>query len=289
MPASVNPGATLPSADTIGAVTQILRPVDPARGSPRGPVLLTAGAFVVALSVTLMFLGMRSVMDVGGMCASGGPYEIATPCPDVAGPTLTLGIFGWFAGAGLLVWGSGSLGGAWRIAPVLAWSALFGALGWNFLEYAFAFGGVELGWLIPGVVFEAMAIVPLAVVAVPAAAVARGTRGSAAPDLRDVRPVTAESGGGMRRPSPGGAAKAGSASGRAYEPAAHDDGTFSLPDPGAAWSTAGDHGATGSPDGPTDLVAALEGLAALHDRGALTDEEYARAKEAVIDAAGGGQ
>ncbi len=113
------------------------------------------------MSVTVMFLGMRSVLDVGGYCASGGPYEIAVECPDAAGAALTLGILGWFAGAALLAVGSGAVGGAWQVTPVLAWSAIFGALGWNFLEYAFAGGGIEPGWLICGIVFEAMAIVPL--------------------------------------------------------------------------------------------------------------------------------
>jgi hypothetical protein len=36
----------------------------------------------IAGSITVVFLGMRSVLDVGGQCASGGPYVIATPCPD---------------------------------------------------------------------------------------------------------------------------------------------------------------------------------------------------------------
>jgi fermentation-respiration switch protein FrsA (DUF1100 family) len=39
------------------------------------------------------------------------------------------------------------------------WAALFGALGWNFLDYAFAFDdGVVIGWLVCGVMFEAMAL-----------------------------------------------------------------------------------------------------------------------------------
>jgi hypothetical protein len=36
----------------------------------------------IAGSITVVFLSMRSVLDVGGQCASGGPYVIATPCPD---------------------------------------------------------------------------------------------------------------------------------------------------------------------------------------------------------------
>jgi hypothetical protein len=46
-------------------------------------------------------------------------------------------------------------------APTLLlpmWVLLFGSLGWNFLEYAFKGGGVEIGWLVCGIVFEAMAL-----------------------------------------------------------------------------------------------------------------------------------
>ena len=35
----------------------------------------------IAGSITIAFLGMRAALDVGGH-ASGGPYVIATPCPD---------------------------------------------------------------------------------------------------------------------------------------------------------------------------------------------------------------
>ena len=35
---------------------------------------------------------------------------------------------------------------------------LFGSLGWNFLEYAFAEDGIVMGWLIPGIMFELMAL-----------------------------------------------------------------------------------------------------------------------------------
>ena len=74
---------------------------------------------------------------------------------------MILGVFGWFAGAALCMVGGAAVGGGWGVTAILAWSALFGSLGWNFLEYAFAGDGIEWGWLIPGVVFEAMAIVPL--------------------------------------------------------------------------------------------------------------------------------
>ena len=39
------------------------------------------GRLASAACLTVLFLCMRSVMDIGGSCASGGPYEIANPCP----------------------------------------------------------------------------------------------------------------------------------------------------------------------------------------------------------------
>ena len=40
-----------------------------------------AGIAVGTMSMTLLFLGMRAVMDVGGACADGGPFVTAQPCP----------------------------------------------------------------------------------------------------------------------------------------------------------------------------------------------------------------
>jgi hypothetical protein len=39
-----------------------------------GTFLSLAG---VACGLTWLYLGMRSVMEIGGACASGGPYEVA--------------------------------------------------------------------------------------------------------------------------------------------------------------------------------------------------------------------
>ena len=67
----------------------------------------------LALCITLVFLGMRAVMDVGGACADGGPYVSAQSCPDGSTPALLLGIFGLFLFGGIgAVYGS-RLGGIW--------------------------------------------------------------------------------------------------------------------------------------------------------------------------------
>ena len=54
----------------------------------------SVGVGGIALCITLVFLGMRAVMDVGGACADGGPYVSAQGCPDGLTPALLLGIFG---------------------------------------------------------------------------------------------------------------------------------------------------------------------------------------------------
>ena len=43
------------------------------------------GVAVVTMCLTVLFLCARAVMDVGGVCASGGPYVVASPCPKGVG------------------------------------------------------------------------------------------------------------------------------------------------------------------------------------------------------------
>lgn len=120
---------------------------------------------VLLLAVTLVwaFLGMRAVMDVGGACAEGGPYEIATPCPD--GAVLLTVAFPVMLIAAML----GSAVATRASAPDLLlpmWGVVFGTLGWNFLEYGFRAGdGTVWGWIVPGVVFELMALPALYLIA----------------------------------------------------------------------------------------------------------------------------
>ena len=128
-------------------------------------VKASVGVGGLALCITLVFLGMRAVMDVGGACADGGPYVSAQSCPDGSTPALLLGIFGLFLFGGIgAVYGS-RLGGIWAAAPLFAWSGLFLALGWNFLDYGlFNPPGDETviwGWLLCGVIFVAMGLAPL--------------------------------------------------------------------------------------------------------------------------------
>jgi hypothetical protein len=124
--------------------------------------LLVVSVLVVAVALVWTFLGMRSVMDVGGSCAEGGPYVSAQPCPDgaillsIAIPVMVV---------------SAMLGSAVALlvrAPNLLvpmWAALFGSLGWNFLEYGLSGDDSPVwGWVVCGVVFEAMALPALVLI-----------------------------------------------------------------------------------------------------------------------------
>lgn len=126
----------------------------------RKAILTFVGAAGVAIGLTLLFYGMRSVMEIGGSCASGNvPFEISRPCPDGVAVAMVGGIFG-----GLIALGIYAFNVLGPNLTLLAWPALFLSLGWNFLEYGVdppGDGGLAFGWLIPGVLFIAMGGVPL--------------------------------------------------------------------------------------------------------------------------------
>ena len=118
---------------------------------------------VVAASLTVTFLGMRAVMDIGGVCAEGAtPFEISRPCPEGVPGLLMGGIWLGVIAAIVYVFAAGRA----RIPSLagLLWPALFIALGFNFLQYAFdppEGEGIVWGWLVPGVLFVLMGAVPL--------------------------------------------------------------------------------------------------------------------------------
>ena len=49
---------------------------------PFGWIAAVVGAFGLAGSIALFNLSMAPVLELGGRCASGGPYVIASECPD---------------------------------------------------------------------------------------------------------------------------------------------------------------------------------------------------------------
>ena len=236
-----------------------------ANGPPaRATIWLLVATFGLAASLTLVWLGMRAVMDIGGACADGGPYVSAQPCPDGVPLLMTFGIFGLFGFGGLGLWAGAGVGGPWIGLPLLAWPVLFLSLGWNFLEYGVsppaAFGtGPELGWIIPGVLFVLMGGVPL-IVAWRGREVIR-SEGPSATARRFGLPAVAVRSQAAPMPRPG---------------------------PQVATSTSAPADA-GEPEADaTDLVGRLERLARLRRAGDITNAEYEAAKTAIIGGAGGG-
>lgn len=142
----------------------ITPPSGPRRGSrfdsPLWRVLGSAVSwFGFTFCFTLLYLGSAVVMGLGGFCASGGPYVIETQCPQAVIATTPLSIFGGLAAVALgfiLTRGFGTPLVSW------AWPVLFVGLGAAFLIASAQPGGIT--FLIIGVLFVAMGLVPLAIV-----------------------------------------------------------------------------------------------------------------------------
>ncbi len=202
--------------------------------------LLTVGTLGFAFCLTLMYLSMRSVLDVGGSCASGGPYSISAPCPEGVAWVMPLAIFGGLASVGIGFLGVFSQGGPRPYA--FAWSALFLALGWNFLDDGInpPGGGTSVSWLVCGVIFFVMGGAPLVFLLSKSGArwALWGPPGAERP-MRSIR---------RAQPVPAG------------------DSLF-IPRAGARSG---------------DVVERLERLADLHERGGLDDNEYEIAKDAIL-------
>jgi hypothetical protein len=112
-------------------------------------------AALVTGSLTVIFLSMRSVMEIGGSCGGAG----APSCPGHVAGLLFAAIWGGLIFAGVYVWQC-----ARHHVPSftsLLWPALFLSLGYNFFDYAFNGGTVAAGFLVCGVVFVLMGGVPL--------------------------------------------------------------------------------------------------------------------------------
>ena len=268
--------------------------------TPARPALpwLAIAAFLVgmagiAASITVVFLGMRSVLAVGGQCASGGPYVISVPCPDGTW-TLPLAIFAGLGFVFLAVTGGARIGGGYASLPGLAWVGLFCSLGFNFLEWGLAppsdpsvdsSGGAGLVFVLLGLMFEVMGIVPLLTTLWA---------------IRPGAPRTSGNGGGDGGLTSGGAGFGGSIDAGSFDPAERgqvDMGELMsevartvaearakgivgpmVMTQGGLTSLGGLAGATGG----GGLVAELERLTTLHQAGNLTDEEFAAAKQNLL-------
>jgi hypothetical protein len=120
-------------------------------------IFVTAG--IVAGSLTVVFLGMRAVMNVGGSCGSGGPYEIRVSCPGHVAGLMPAAIWAGVIFTGLYVWGTMR----YRVPSLvsLIWPALFLSLAYNFFDYGLQGGSVAGGWILCGVIFAIMGGIPL--------------------------------------------------------------------------------------------------------------------------------
>jgi hypothetical protein len=239
-------------------------------------VLYLLGIVGLAAGITLLFLGMRAVMDVGGFCAEGGPYVIETQCPEGAAGATLLGIFGGLAGLFLAIWKGAAIGERAVGVLFLAWPALFGVIGLNFLVYGFdppgEGAGWAWGWLICGGVFWVMAFGPLLL----AWSGARAARGGSPGGVAATGPSGARLATTIRE-----ARLARDARRSALPPLAP---LAPLEAAGTAIAPVNSDGEVGIPD--VALVDGLERLAALHRAGSLTDEEYRRAKAELLERAG---
>jgi hypothetical protein len=125
----------------------------------KGKALFHFTLLAIAFCISVLYHGMRPIMRLGGMVASGGPYAIAHPAPSWVWVIPLSVVFG-MACVFINMFSHDPEGV--NLLP-LAWPALFLSLGWNFLEFAFhpPGGGLAWAWLICGVVFAAMGGIPL--------------------------------------------------------------------------------------------------------------------------------
>ena len=212
------------------------------------------GAAGAAMCVTLLSLAMRTVLDLGGFCASGGPYEIAVQCPQSLGWLMPLTIVGGliFVGVfiGFLPWDVGGLG-------LLAWSALFLALGWNFVDYGIPWHGHEWngGFVTPGIIFVLMGGIPLfwSLKGI-GATIIKGFEVTERPTIPAIQSALFASSG------------------------------FSATSVPLAMGNVQSQESSYMPFAPkADITAELERLAKLHKSRDLTDSEYAQAKSKLLE------
>ena len=226
-----------------------------------GTVLVFVSLALVAASITVVFLAMRAVMEIGGVCAEGGPYVPRQPCPDGVPLLLIGGLWTGIIFAFVYVWQTVRLrvpSFAWAL-----WPALFLSLGWNFLEFGLdppGEGGVAWGWLVCALVFFVMGVGPL-LVALPTIWGVLTGRTPPPPPREALRPPGARAVASRYR-------ERRQARTSTPEMAGGADGG-----PSAA-----------EPDGgqPSDMVSALERLHYLHRTGAIDDAEYEAAKDRVL-------
>lgn len=231
------------------------------RGALRALPWVFVSLFGVAAGLAIVYVVMRALMQIGGSCASGGPYVSTRPCPDVV----------WLMPVGIV--GGAFLGLVYIFAKParapsfvsLAWPALFLSLGWNFLDFGLSppgRQGLEWGWLVCAIVFGLMGGVPLLALL-----------------LSSPREYLRRVFWGVTDPliTPGVPSHPAAAPAR---PTVVPATPRAMPSPGSPATP------PGGPPKADDVVAQLERLTRLHESGSLTDAEFEAAKQRVL---GGGK
>lgn len=133
-------------------------------GTMKDWLLFLLPLFLFSLCLSMLYLGMRGVMELGGFVATGGPYEIAHEAPKwvwIFPVSINVMVISMIA--------SGTLGKKIRGPNLmsLSWSALFISLGWNFTEYgikALKEASTGIPWIICAVLFMIMGFLPLVII-----------------------------------------------------------------------------------------------------------------------------
>ncbi|HJR44931.1 MAG TPA: SHOCT domain-containing protein [Actinomycetota bacterium] len=209
----------------------------------KGSIAIFLSLAGVACGLTMLYLGMRAVMEIGGACADGGPFVPVRPCPKGV-PLLTIGgIFGGIASFAFYLWQAFK-----RHVPNFAaftWPALFLSLGYNFLDFGLnppGRDGLEWGWLICAILFGLMGGLPLLALVGPTL---RGFGQADPPTPGSMKPLAAT--------------------------------RLVIRRSAATSARQSDPGTT-----RTEWVDELERLARLHAAGELTDDEWAAAKRRLL-------
>jgi hypothetical protein len=232
----------------------------PARTSTiSDPIAVFIALAAASACMTLLFLGMRSVMEIGGSCAEGGPYVPVRPCPKGIPLVMIGGIWGGIIFLGLYVWRGFRAGAPSFIA--LAWPALFLSLGWNFLEFGLnppGDGGPVWGWLICAFFFALMGGLPLIAILPAMFRSLTGRQEPLGATAAGAALRTQIKAAAKWKPSTGSAPASSSASSRTTSQRSEETET-------------------------EDVVSALERLQKLRSEGALSEDEFRAAKKKVLE------
>jgi hypothetical protein len=133
----------------------------PARMAASLGVLVTLVG--VACAITLLFLGVRRLLEIGGSCSGFGPFEGKQPCPHGVPLAIAGGIMGGLACA----WMNIRLALRHRVGSMLilvAWPGLFLSLAYNFVDFGVSppsDEGVVWPWLVSGGILGLVGAAPL--------------------------------------------------------------------------------------------------------------------------------